>query len=370
MALVIDAVFPYHLGGREVRYHELTKRLVSRAAISVYTMHWWRGPRSLAEGDITFHAVSRVHPMYAGGKRSIRQALFFAAGCIKLLWHNFDVLDADHIPYLQIIVLRVIATLKRKPLVVTWHEVWGRAYWRQYLGAPGLLAWFIEWLAMRLPDRIIAASPQTEQRLRAILGPRASITVAPNGVDLDQIRSVSPDSAPTDLIVVGRLIAHKRVDMLLDAVASLHAVGIPVTCRVVGDGPDREALHDHARALHISDTVDFRHDVREQKELYSLIKAAKVAVFPSEREGFGAAVLEALACGIPAVTTSAPDNLSQHLVKLSDRGYVCEASAAALADTLKNLLIGEDAQSPEAEEWLSDYSWDAIAVRVASALQI
>jgi len=369
VALVIDAVFPYHLGGREIRYHELTRRLASSASIDVYTMHWWQGRRRLEDGDITFHAISRVHAMYAGGQRSIRQALFFAAGCVRLLWHDFDVLDADHMPYLQIVVLRAVATLKRKPLVVTWHEVWGRDYWRKYLGPAGIPAWFIEWLAMRMPDRIIAASPQTEQRLRAILGPQASITVAPNGVDLVGIRSALPDSSPTDLIVVGRLIAHKRVDMLLDAVASLRAAGIPVTCRVVGDGPEREALHDHARALHIGDAIDFRHDIREQKDLFSLIKAARVAVFPSEREGFGAAVLEALACGIPVVTTSSPDNLSQHLVARSERGYVCDASAAALAEVIERIL-SQDTQSPEVEVWLAEYSWDAVATRVASVLQI
>jgi glycosyltransferase involved in cell wall biosynthesis len=370
VALVIDAVFPYHLGGREVRYYELTRRLASQASIRVYTMHWWQGPRCLEDGDITFHAVSRLRAMYVGGQRSIRQALFFAAGCIRLLWHDFDVLDADHMPYLQILVLRVVATLKHKPLVVTWHEVWGRTYWRQYLGTAGIVAWLIEWLAMRMPDRIIAASPQTEQRLRAILGPRAPITVAPNGVDLHAIHSACPDSSLTDLIVVGRLIAHKRVDMLLDAVASLHAAGLPVTCRVVGDGPERESLHDQARALHISDAMDFRHDIREQKDLYSLIKAAKVAVFPSEREGFGAAVLEALACGIPVVTTSSPDNLSQHLVARSGRGHVCEASAVALADTIERILTRKHVQAPESDDWLADYSWDAVAARVASALGI
>jgi hypothetical protein len=96
VALVIDAIFPYHLGGREVRYHELTKRLSARVAIHVYTMHWWRGSRTIIDGNVTFHAISRLHPMYARGQRSIRQAVFFALACLRLLGHRFDVLDADH----------------------------------------------------------------------------------------------------------------------------------------------------------------------------------------------------------------------------------------------------------------------------------
>ena len=126
--------------------------------------------------------------------------------------------------------------------------------------------------------------------------------------------------------------------MLLDCVALLHAAGLPVTCRVIGDGPQRAALHDHAERLGISHAVDFRHDVWERKDLYSLVKAARVAVFPSAREGFGIAVLEAIACGIPVVTTSAPDNLAQHLVARSAAGIVCDPSAGAIADALRMLL--------------------------------
>ena len=72
----------------------------------------------------------------------------------------------------------------------------------------------------------------------------------------------------------------------------------------------REALHAQAQRLGIEAAIDFRHDVWEQKDVYALMKAARVAVFPTSREGFGIAVLEAIACGLPVVTTSAPDNLA------------------------------------------------------------
>jgi glycosyltransferase involved in cell wall biosynthesis len=370
VALVVDSVFPYHLGGREVRYHELTKRLADDAAYHVFTMNWWQGTRTLVDGNITYHAISRLHPMYAKGRRSIPQALWFAVSCLRLFAYRFDILEADHIPYFQILVLRVIATLKRKRFVVTWHEVWGPGYWRKYVGTLGPLAWLIEWLAMRSPDHIIAASAQTGERLQAILGSRASITVAANGVDLAAIGGADPDEQVTDLVVVGRLIGHKRIDMLLDAMAVLHADGTPVSCRVIGDGPERESLHEQAAQLGLADFVDFRPDVREQKEVFSLVKAAKAAVFPSDREGFGAAVLEALACGIPVVTTNSPDNLSQHLVTRSVRGYVCEPTVGELAQTLRTALSRSAADTGRVDSWVADYSWDSVASKVSGALRI
>lgn len=369
VAIVVDALFPYHLGGREVRYHELATRLAKISSVHIYTMNWWHGPRTVLDGKVTIHGICRLLPLYAGGRRSLRQAIFFAVACLRLLRDRFDVLHADHMPYLQILVLRAVAYLKRTRFVVTWHEVWGPVYWRQYLGSAGRLAWFIEWLAMRLPDHIVAASPQTEQRLRAILGDSAPITTAPNGVDFEAIHASYAAESTTDIVVVGRLIDHKRVDMLLDALAVLRTRGVIVTCRVIGDGPERDTLHSQAKNLGLWDVVDFRDDVREQKDLYGLVKAAKVAVFPSEREGFGAALLEALACGVPVVTTSAPDNLSQHLAQRSARGHVCEPTALALADTLQ-AVIAPSAEVDITDAWLADYGWDEVADHVRQVLAI
>jgi glycosyltransferase involved in cell wall biosynthesis len=293
---------------------------------------------------------------------------------MQLLVSRFDVLEADHMPLLPILVLRLVATVKRKRFVVTWHEVWGHSYWRQYLGRAGIVAWFVEYLAMRLPDHIIAASSQTAERLIARLGTSASITVAPNGIDLKAVRDTYPHPATTDLVVVGRLMPHKRIDMLLDAVALLHAEGTPVTCRIIGDGPDREDLWNQARNLGVEHAVEFLHDIREQKEVYELLKAAKVFVFPSAREGFGIAVLEALACGLPVITTSAPDNLAQDLVARSSCGVICDSSAPAIANAVKLLLASRDASagqySCDDDLWLAEYNWDVMVDRVIMALQI
>ena len=374
VALVTDAIFPYSCGGREIRYYELSRRLAGRAELHLFTMRWWDGPRVRKDETVTLHGISRLHPMYTRNRRSLKQAILFSLACMQLLVSRFDVLEADHMPLLPILVLRLVATVKRKRFVVTWHEVWGHSYWRQYLGRAGIVAWFVEYLAMRLPDHIIAASSQTAERLIARLGTSASITVAPNGIDLKAVRDTYPHPTTTDLVVVSRLMPHKRISMLLDAVALLHAEGAPVTCRIIGDGPDREELRNQARNLGVEHAVEFLHDIREQKEVYELLKAAKVFVFPSAREGFGIVVLEALACGLPVITTSAPDNLAQDLVARSSCGIICDSSAAAIADAVKLVLARRDASAGEDsgddDLWLGEYNWDVMVDRIIMALQI
>jgi glycosyltransferase involved in cell wall biosynthesis len=367
IALVCDTIYPYSHGGREHRYRQLLPRLAELADVHVYTMHWWNGPRTYSDGGVTYHAIAPLLALYKDGRRSLRQALGFGLACLRLAWHDFDVLEADHIPYLQVLALRIVASLKGRPFIVTWHEVWSRSNWRQYLGWAGLAAWALESLAMQLPDHIIAASPQTAERLRAGLRRGIPITTVPNGIDLEAIRSSHSDADVTDIVAVGRLIDHKRVDMLLDVIAMLKARGMHVTCRVIGDGPERVALQERARMLGISGAVDFRSDVDEQKDLYALLKAARLFVSLSAREGFGIAVLEAIACGVPVLTTSAPDNLAWHLVAQYSQGVVCEPTAEAVAAAIEQVLAQAGhcrADDNSIDSWVADYDWAAMAGRL------
>ena len=368
IALVTDAIGPYHRGGKEQRYLELAHRLAARADVHVYTMNWWRGGGVRHDRGVTYHAISPLLPLYSGPRRSIRQAVVFAVCCLRLLFARFDVIEADHMPYMQLVPLRLVATLRRRRLVVTWHEYWGRDYWRDYLGPAGAIGWLLESLAIRLPDAIIAASPQTADRLRELTRTRVPVVVAPNGIDLAAITEIASEPEGVDVVTVGRLLPHKRVDLLLRALALLRERGRPLRTLIIGSGPQMDALRLLVSELGIGDLVAFRPDVASQEVLYAVIKAAKVAVFPSEREGFGIAVLEALACGVPVIATSAPDNLARHLVTRSGRvGLVCEPTATALADAIAEVL-----ERPSGDEgaldWLREYDWDAISDSVAAVL--
>jgi glycosyltransferase involved in cell wall biosynthesis len=369
VALVTDAIGPFHQGGKEVRYSEVAHRLAQSHSVVVYTMNWWRGERTTTINGVTFRAIAPVLPLYSGGRRSIRQAIVFALSCLRLLREDFDVIEADHMPYMPLFTLRIVATLRRRRLVVTWHECWGRDYWEEYLGRIGRIGWWFEKAAMQLPDAVIAASPETRDRLLSDVPTRVEVVSAPNGVDLARIHSTPPAADAPDVITVGRLLPHKRIDLLLDALALLRDERHALTALVVGSGPLLETLRSQARRLGLEHAVRFRQDVSDVGELYGLIKGARLAVFPSEREGFGIAVLEALACETPVITTAAPDNLARHLVHDAGGGVVCQSDAAAIAQAMEAILDSEPQKLGAADpQWLAQYDWNTITARIAAVL--
>ena len=370
IALVTDAIGPFHQGGKEVRYHEISQRLSRGHSVVVYTMNWWGGERTWRNGDVMFRAISPCLSLYHGPRRSIRQAVVFALACLRLLGEDFDVIEADHMPYMPLFTLKLVSILRGRRLVATWHECWGREYWESYLGTAGRIGWWFEKLAMRLPDTIIAASPETQARLLADLPSSVTVILAPNGVDLELIRAIPAPPDASEIITVSRLLPHKRVDLLLDALAMLAGRGQRLTVTIVGSGPLLPSLQLKARQLGLEGLVRWRQDVATSGELYGLLKGAQVAIFPSEREGFGMAVLESLACGTPVITTSAPDNLARHLVEAAGGGTVCAPDAAELADAIAATLAEGGAPGGTADpRWLAQYDWNTISDTVAGVLR-
>jgi glycosyltransferase involved in cell wall biosynthesis len=77
---------------------------------------------------------------------------------------------------------------KRKTSYSTWHEVWGKEYWKEYLGWKGIFGYWIEKLASKMPNKIIAVSDDTKYKLINQLKVNPNkIVVIPNGIDIKAI---------------------------------------------------------------------------------------------------------------------------------------------------------------------------------------
>jgi glycosyltransferase involved in cell wall biosynthesis len=370
VAVVEDAIGPWSKGGRETRSTALLPRLARLGCdVEVFTMRWWTDPPT---GEVRYTAICRAVPMYKGARRSIFHAVLFAASTLRLLGHGFDVIVADQIPILQLVPLRVVAWIKRIKLVVQWHEVWDREEWRDYLGATAWLAAALERVAMQLADQIVAVSEDVRDRLESTGVDPTRLAVVPNAVDRARLEAVLPREHAVQLITVGRLVAHKRVDDAIRVVGQLRARGRPVSLVVIGDGPERERLEGLAATLGLEECVEFAGTLDADEDLWSWLKAAKVFVAPSDREGFGLAVAESMALGTPVVCVAHPRNDARHLVDDGVTGSVVPPNdLRALADAVDHWLC-ENASHAELSScfWEAhpDLDWDASAAGLAELL--
>ncbi len=154
---------------------------------------------------------------------------------------------------------------------------------------------------LRAADRIIATSPQyieTSPWLRPVA---YKCAVVPLGVDVSQFSPATRQAGDgLRLLFVGRLRYYKGLDVLLQALVQLSDAQLTI----VGDGPMRRPWETLAQALQLGDRVRFVGDVPDA-ELPEWYRQADVFVLPANAraEAFGTVLLEAMASGLPCITT-------------------------------------------------------------------
>jgi glycosyltransferase involved in cell wall biosynthesis len=362
---VYDAAYPYHKGGGERRFYEMAHELARQGLhVDLYCMQYWDGPQTLALAEgVEAHGLCRVRPLYTGsGRRAILPAVVFGVACVKLLRRRFDVIDCSGFPFFSLFTCRVVATVKRRPLLSTWHEVWGPRYWRGYLGpVGGRVGALVERLAVRLPDEIVAVSETTAARLRDELHHPRPIRVVPNGFDPAAVRVAAPAATTVDVVFAGRLIPDKNVDLLLRALGLLHERGRPVRCLVVGDGPERARLEALSASLGVAPHVRFAGALPDHGAVYGAIKSASVLVLPSSREGFAMVALEANACGVPVLTIEHPCNAARDLVHDQRNGWIVPPTSERLAAGIARALDGP--RLTEVTAHVDGFAWSEIVAR-------
>lgn len=371
VAFLIDAVFPFDIGGRQTYIYEVARRLAAEGRnVDVYTMNWWKGARSIHFDGITFHALCRLHPLYEGKRRSTKQALAFGLASLRLLTRRFDVLSADSMPFFPLFSAKLVCLLRRRRLYATWHEVWTKDYWKNYLGRLGGLGYAAERLAMRLPREIISNSAHTTERLRK-LDPHLKVRTVELGIDFDRIASVGTSGPSTHVLYAGRLLPNKNIDQLVRAIDILRTGWPAIRAVVVGEGPERLPLERLVSELGLQSNIQFLDFMPNHDDLFSLMKSSKVFVLPSEREGFGLVVLEANACGLPVVTVSHLENAAQRLILEGENGFVTSLDAAGLAQAILRCLEPSEGLDPVrvVQERFAGNDWSAVARRFASVLE-
>lgn len=364
IAFVSDAIYPYNKGGKEKRMYEISTRLAKRGHnVHVYCMKWWKEKETQRiENGVHLHAISRYYPLYSGKRRSIKEAVMFAFACFKLIREDFDVVDVDHIPYFALFSTKVVCILKRTKLIASWHEVWGREYWKEYLGGLGNIAYVIEKLSVLMPDRIISVSEHTTNKLKNDLLSKKDIITISNGVDFEKIKKIHASSEKSDVIFAGRLFSHKNVDMLIKSIAALNENRPDIKCLIIGDGSEEKNLEALTQKLNLEKNIKFFGFLENHDDVYALMKSSKVFVLPSTREGFGIVVIEANACGIPVITINHKDNAARDLIEEGKNGFVCQLNEEEIAKRIIRILENNSGRNMKeaCKDLAKKYDWGKI----------
>jgi glycosyltransferase involved in cell wall biosynthesis len=174
---------------------------------------------------------------------------------------------------------------------------------------------FFIWLTSHLADRVICISKSTEQDYHYFFNSPPKLTsVVELGVDqayrpsIDQgdVRCVLKKYGIVDdyILFIGTIEPRKNISNLLLAFAKLVNNSSPLRLVIVGKkGWHYESIFSLVNELNLGDKVIFTGFV-EESEKPALLVGAKMFVYPSFYEGFGIPVLEALACGVPTITSN------------------------------------------------------------------
>ncbi|MHB1024899.1 MAG: glycosyltransferase family 4 protein [Desulfobacteria bacterium] len=193
------------------------------------------------------------------------------------------------------------------------------------------------WAFSRIGRRGILVAPHLQEDSSRYLGCAAGrFRCVENGVDLERFVFVPREGtrAPR-IVIVGALNAFKRPDLGLRAFAHLRNELPGARLILAGDGPMRPALESLCRELHLMDSVEF---LGYRSDLPEILSECHVCWHVSRSEGFGLAVAEAMANGLPVVGMAVPG--VRDLLGEGNAGLlVPESDPVALADHTTRLLL-------------------------------
>jgi glycosyltransferase involved in cell wall biosynthesis len=216
---------------------------------------------------------------------------------------------------------------------------------------------------------LIAVSPSTRAEMRRQLGLRGPISIVPNGVDPLSPGQLPRSPAPS-IAVVTRLVPHKRLHLLLDAVPALLSRWPDLHVDIAGTGSARAGLASQVSQLGLQKAVNLPGRVSEQIRS-DLLSHAWLTVAPSLAEGWGLTVLEANTLGTPAVAYDVPG--LRDSVRDGRTGWLVPANhdlTQALINALTELAdpVRRRSYATESQRWAQRFSWDASAERLARVL--
>jgi glycosyltransferase involved in cell wall biosynthesis len=239
----------------------------------------------------------------------------------------------------------------------------------------GLMYLTLERILLARPALYLFESAYSGTVFREKIGrPNGIVRVIHNGVSKSEFAPVVVVPDATDLVFIGEFRPVKGIDILIDAIASLHAAGRAVTATLVGSGPDEAALKAQVERMSLQHAIRFRPAMPAREAL----ALGRIMVIPSRAESLPYVVLETAAAAKPLITTNVggiPEifgPLSPALVKAGNPGALAGAIMHTIESPAAAVRLAEDLRDRVALSFSVDAMVDGVisAYRQATAQAI
>ncbi|MDX1579648.1 MAG: glycosyltransferase family 4 protein [Gemmatimonadota bacterium] len=348
-------------GGAELHLHEIFGRLARRGHELRAVVSGWRGaePETSLDG-ILFRRV--------GGRFDFPLRGVPVARRLLTSWKaDLVIEDINKIP--------LYAPLwAGRPVVGLVPHLFGTTAFREASWPLAALVWCAERGIPRAyrscPFQAISESTAGDLERRGI--DRGRIRVIPPGIDHGRYTpgARSDRAARPTVLYLGRLKRYKGLDILLRAMARLRASGLRGDLVIAGRGDDRARLERLGGELELGDRVRFLGHVDEDEKLRWL-RRAWVLAYPSPKEGWGLAVVEAAACGTPVIASDSP-GLRESVLAGESGLLVPHDDVQAWSRALEDLLGSPDLRDHLAKGGIAHaatFSWDRAARQTEAHLR-
>lgn len=375
VCILYDCLYPWTVGGAERWYRQLAEAHATRGNDVTYlTLRQWPEGEPPHIPGVRVLAVGPRLALYADGKRRVLPPVVFGLG---VLWHllchgrRYDLVHTASFPFFSVLAAALVRPLGHYRLAVDWHEVWTKAYWREYMGAVGgRVGWAVQHLCARVRQVPFAFSRLHAARAESLgTGPVTVLEGEYAGAALPSV----PARKPPFVCYAGRMIPEKRVALLVEALALLMAKDAALRAILIGRGPELEPVRRRIAELGLADCIALPGFVA-MEQLEAFQSEAAVLAQPSAREGYGMVVVEAAARGVPVVVVAGEDNAATELVDHAENGFIApHPTPADLAHAIGLALAGGEAQRERVRGWYAAnaerLSFDGSFARIEARLR-
>jgi len=249
------------------------------------------------------------------------------------------------------------------PQIAIVHHLFGRTAFRQVPFPIAAATWLAELGIPRVYRGVpmIAISPSTRDDLVARGVAPEQVTVSPCGIDHALYRPGGEVPSPT-ILALGRVEPYKRFDLAVAVMPRILAAVPDARLVIAGRGAAVPALERQVDALGLRAAVELTGFVADERKV-ALYRQARVFVNLSEKEGWGLTVIEAAACGVPAVASNSP-GLRDAVQHGRSGMLVPHGDADAYAETVLRLLQDDEEWRrlrAGALAWAGTFDWDVAA---------